>query len=154
MEILCGKCAKPKGKGEECCNCGRPTDYSEDILKQTNEYLESCQDEEVEQEKKEGWTTYKIKAKLPTIEGLASYLSIHKDTIYEWCKVHSKFSDLIEELRNDQADRLINSGLSGDYNPTIAKVLLTKHGYREGLDQTTNDKELPTPIYNGQSKAV
>ena len=35
--------------------------------------------------------------------------------------------------------------------PTIAKVLLTKHGYREGIDQTTNDKDLPTPILGGVS---
>ena len=29
---------------------------------------------------------------------------------------------------------LINKGLSGDHNPTIAKVLLTEHGYREGTE--------------------
>lgn len=127
---------------------GRPSEYSEEIIKKSNEYLESCQDEEVEQEKKEGWTTYKIKAKLPTLEGLANYLGISRETIYAWCKDKNKseFSDVIEKLRTEQADRLINSGLSGDYNPTIAKVLLTKHGYREGIDQTTNDKDMPTPI--------
>jgi hypothetical protein len=32
---------------------------------------------------------------------------------------------------------LINNGLSGDYNPTIAKVLLSKHGYREEVKQDT-----------------
>ena len=50
-----------------------------------------------------------------------------------------------------QADRLLNNGLSGNYNPTIAKVMLTKHGYREGIDNTTNDKDLPAPIYGGKS---
>lgn len=117
----------------------RPTIYNEDILKKAQEYLNSCEDEEIEQEKKEGWITYKTKAKLPTIEGMAGYLGINKDTIYEWCKVHEEFSDLIESLRNEQADKLINNGLSGSYNSTIAKVLLTKHGYREGLEQTGKD---------------
>ena len=57
-----------------------------------------------------------------------------------------EFSAIIEQLQAEQEDRLINNGLSGNYNPTIAKVLLTKHGYREGVDQTTNDKDLPTPV--------
>ncbi len=35
----------------------------------------------------------------------------------------------------------MNNGLSGDYNPTIAKVLLTKHGYREGIEATGKDGE-------------
>jgi hypothetical protein len=45
-------------------------------------------------------------------------------------------------LRAKQADRLLNNGLAGTYNSTIAKVLLTKHGYREGIDATTNDKDI------------
>jgi len=130
---------------------GRPTSYSEAILTKTREYLNSCQDEEVAQEKKEGWVTHKIKAKLPTIEGLALFLRVNRDTLYQWAKVHEDFSDIMDELRQEQADRLINSGLSGDYNPTIAKVLLTKHGYREGIDQTTNDKDLPIPILGNVS---
>jgi hypothetical protein len=117
----------------------RPTDYSEEILAKAEEYLNSCEDKEIEEEKKEGWITYRTKAKLPTIEGLALYLRINRDTVYEWCKVHQEFADIISDLRAEQADRLINSGLSGDYNPTIAKVLLTKHGYREGLEHTGDE---------------
>lgn len=125
---------------------GRPTIYSEEILQKAEDYLSKCQDEEVEQEKKEGWTTYKIKAKLPTIEGLARHLSVNRDTVYSWCKEHQEFSDIIEDLRSEQADRLINMGLSGDYNSTIAKVLLTKHGYRDALDSdvTSKGKEVST----------
>ena len=43
-------------------------------------------------------------------------------------------------------------GLQGSYNPTIAKVLLTKHGYREGTDITTNDKDLPMPLLSALEK--
>lgn len=128
---------------------GRPTKYSEEIIKKTMGYIETCGDLfEIKQKPviKDGLLTeedyVKESKKLPTIEGLANYLDINKDTLYEWCKIHKDFSDVIDNLQKMQADMLINNGLSGDYNPTIAKVLLTKHGYREGIDATTNDKDI------------
>lgn len=133
---------KKKNKG------GRPTLYNEDILNKTKEYISSCQDKEIEQEKKEGWVTYKTKVKLPTIEGLAVYLEVSRDSLYEWAKVHKEFSYILENLRAEQADRLINSGLSGDYNPTITKVLLTKHGYVDKAEQDITSGGKPIPILN------
>ena len=118
---------------------GRPTDYSEEMLAKAREYISLCQDDEIERESKQGATVYKIKAKLPTKGGLARYLGVARSTLYEWAGQHQDFSDIMEELGAEQEDRLINNGLSGDYNPTIAKVLLTKHGYREGIEQTGLD---------------
>ena len=106
---------------------GRPTDYNEKMLAKVKEYIALCEDKEVKN---------KIKVKLPTVEGLASYINVNRDTIYEWCKVHKEFSDTIEGLREKQIDSLINNGLSGDYNSTIAKVLLAKHGYRDAQELT------------------
>lgn len=138
---------------------GRPTEYSEDILTKTIEYLKNCVDhiEEFHKtrgEKSDGYDRL-VRVKIPTIEGLAYELRISKNTIYEWCKVHKEFSDVIDDLRYKQAQALIEGGLSGDYNPTIAKVLLTKHGYREGIDATTNDKPIGeiTPDIIAKSKA-
>jgi hypothetical protein len=125
---------------------GRPTEYSPEILNKVREYIDSCSDDmQVMGDDKK---TVVLTVNLPTIEGLAYHLKLHKDTIYAWRKDEDKreFSDLIEELLAKQAKELVNKGLSGRYNPTIAKVLLTKHGYREGIDQTTNDKDLPVPI--------
>ena len=135
---------------------GRPTDYSQEILDNTLKYIELSEDKEEKQLSGlsvKGTELYKThyKVNLPTIEGLAYYLKVNRDTIYEWCKKHKEFSDIIESLKAKQAQELISKGLSGDYNPTIAKVLLTKHGYREGIDQTTNYKDIPTPIYGGKS---
>ena len=131
---------------------GRPTDYNEQILQKAEEYLSNCIDEIEEYHKTRGdkSDTYEriVRVKLPTIEGLAAYLGITKPTIYDWEKIHVEFSYFMDKLRNIQADRLINNGMNGDYHPIIAKVLLTKHGYREGIDQTTNDKDLPQPIMN------
>lgn len=123
---------------------GRPTKYSLDILKRTKEYIESCEDETTELftgYTRNGGEMFKEKlvVKLPNIEGLAYTLKISKDTIYEWCKIHKDFSDVIKDLLAKQANVLLTKGLSGDYNPTIAKVLLTKHGYREGIEQSGKD---------------
>lgn len=117
---------------------GRPTDYSEEVLKKTQEYLDLCVDtvKKVVSGESEKFTAYKEKVtvKIPTIEGLSIYLKCHKDTIFEWDKIHQEFSDLLNVLRATQADRLINNGLSGDYNPMIAKLILHKHGYRESQE--------------------
>lgn len=114
---------------------GRPTEYSDEIISKVEAYLDTCQDETIQEitGESEKFTSYKnkLKVNLPTIEGLAVYLKIHRDTIYQWEKEHEAFSDIIGELRHRQAQSLINNGLSGDYNPTIAKVLLSKHGYKE-----------------------
>jgi len=132
---------------------GRPIEYSEDIITKAREYLTGCIDkiEEYHKTRGEKSDTYDrlVRVKIPTIEGLAVYLGINRDTVYDWEKKYDAFSDILENLRAEQADRLLNNGLSGDYNPTIAKVLLTKHGYREGIEQTGKDgKDLPTPIMN------
>lgn len=119
----------------------RPTIYNEQILVDTQAYLDKCVDFPADRE-----TGVPKKVNLPTIEGLAYHLGIHKDTIYEWRKEKPEFSELIDKLLHKQADSLISNGLSGEYNPTIAKVLLTKHGYREGIetDITTNGETINT----------
>ena len=129
---------------------GRPTEYTPDIVLKAQEYLNSCVDQIEEYHSTRGMKsdTYNrlVKVRLPTKGGLAIHLGVSRETLYDWARKYPEFSDIMEALGAIQEDRLLNNGLSGDYNPTIAKVLLTKHGYREGIDQTTNDKDLPTPI--------
>lgn len=122
---------------------GRPTSYTEDITTRAQEYLDSCIDEikQVVTGESEKFTTYKEKVvvKIPSIEGLARFLNISKDTIYQWEQIHPTFSDVLNALRSEQADRLINMGLSGDYNPVISRMLLSKHGYAERTELTGAD---------------
>ena len=107
--------------------------------------MDSCIDTEVNigTYEKPQWKTV---VKIPTIGGLALAINCARSTLYDWAAKYPEFSYIMEQLGANQENGLINKGLSGDYNPTISKVILTKHGYREGLDQTTNEKDLPASI--------
>lgn len=131
---------------------GRPIEFNQTYIDRAKEYIKSCEDTEEQKIVTEGEKStsykYKTKVKLPTIEGLALELGIATSTVYEWEKNHDTFSEVISVLRQKQANKLINSGLSGDYNPVIAKVLLSKHGYVEAKELTGKDGEAlyPKPI--------
>lgn len=105
---------------------GRPTEFNETYTEKAKEYLAQCIDVQVDEKT--------LKVKLPTIEWLANYLDIHKDTVYDWKGKYPEFSDVIATVLQKQAEWLINNGLSWAYNPTIAKVLLTKHWYTDKVE--------------------
>lgn len=98
---------------------GRPTKYSKEILESSREYLEGgyleCEDV------------------IPSIEGLSLYIKIRRSTIYDWRNQEGKeeFSDILDEILAKQASLCVNQGLKGEFNPTIAKLVLGKHGYSE-----------------------
>lgn len=106
---------------------GRPTSYKPSVIKKALKYIDSCE------------TTYELDERgkvvvnvvLPTIEGLAIRLHVSRSTLYEWKKKHADFSDIIERLLNTQFVELLQQALAGNYNATIAKVLLIKHFNRE-----------------------
>lgn len=137
VAVVCRRCKKKKGETEKDCNCGRPTKYTENTLALAYEYLDKCKDEEEERTKqindKKGYemTEYKLRVKFPKIAGLARYLGVIKPTIYDWAEKYPEFSYLLEVLYAIQEDTLVDKGLSGDYNPTLAKMMLTKHGYKD-----------------------
>jgi|SRR3990167_5110389 len=132
---------------------GRPTKYLPEMCQMADDYLKSCQDTETVRVKTEGdkSTSYQlgIKVKLPTREGFADFLDIVVSTMLIWEKEYPDFSKALSKIDKEQKERLLNSGLSGNYNPTIAKlILMNNHGMRERTDHTTDGKELPTPIMN------
>ena len=151
---------------------GRPTIYSQDILDRAKLYVEDCVDNRervvlmVNEEK--GYTKYETRAivNLPTIEELSYILKISKETIYAWCITHKDFSDVINDLRSKQGMMLIKKGLSGEYNPIIAKLILVKHGYRDVVDtdvttkgkaltdvQSLNDDQLRKIVDEGRARS-
>lgn len=86
---------------------------------------------------------------IPSIAGLACYLAISRSTVYEYQKENKEFSDILEAVLSLQESKLINKGLSGDFNPTVTKLILTKHGYsdKQEVDLSSSDGSMrPTTI--------
>jgi len=106
---------------------GRPTLYNPIFIDKVKEYL---------------GTTGKEQTSLPTVEGFAIYLDVSRDSLYEWAKKYPKFSDTLKIIEIRQKQQLIDD---------VKLLLQNNHGMKERTDQTTNDKELPSPIYNGKS---
>lgn len=86
---------------------------------------------------------------VPSVAGLACYLGVARSSIYKWAgedKSEDGFSDIVEGILSLQENKLLNGGLKGDYNPTIAKLLLAKHGYAEKqeVDNKSSDGSMAT----------
>lgn len=107
---------------------GRPTEYSQEILDKAKDYRDNLPEDEV----------------VHSIEGLALHINLNRSTIYDWRSQEGKveFSNIVEAILEKQGKTLVNKGLSGVFNSSISKVMLTKHGYREGQDITTNERDI------------
>jgi hypothetical protein len=106
---------------------GRPSPYvADEIAKGVTAYIESAHSDNF----------------LPTVEGLAVHLCVARSTFYEWAENHPEFSDILEQLLAAQGSQLIQNGLVGTYNPTITKLMLSKHGYKDKSDITSGDKPI------------
>jgi hypothetical protein len=112
---------------------GRPTLYDADILEKVKIYLKITKDKEINKS---------IRVNLPKIEGLAKFLGVNKDTLYEWAKHYPEFSDALEKVRNEQFCRLIDEGLAGRYNSVITKLILSSnHGLKETTRQINENPQ-------------
>lgn len=126
---------------------GQPTKYNPVMQKKANEYLKQCGNEFWDYEKTISYNSVtrerKVNIKLPTVEGLAIYLGVHRDTLYEWAKHHPLISDTLGTISQMQKEMLLAGGLNGDYNPMIAKlVLAANHGMSDRTDVTSGDKPI------------
>lgn len=123
---------------------GRPLTYSPEIIKKAEEYLSLCVDGS--QVIGDG-VNNKVypKVQLPNIGGLALYLGVNKDTVNDWRKKYPEFSAIVDRLLIEQEQRLLNGGLSGTYNASISKLILTKHGYNDS-QQITHSGDENNPI--------
>ena len=108
---------------------GPPSKYNDEILKEAENYIENHAD---------------FGDAVPSVTGLARAIKIHKSTLYAWSQDEEKsqLSDMLEEILEEQERMLLSGGLLGDMNPTIVKLMLTKHGYSDKIEQRTETIEL------------
>lgn len=97
---------------------GRPTKYTEETIQKVRDYMENYE---------------KLGHVIPSIAGLSVYLEVARDTIYDWSHQEEKqdFSDILQTLLATQEQILFSKGLTNDFNATIVKLALGKHGYTE-----------------------
>lgn len=114
---------------------GRPTKYTPELIEKAREFVAS----------KRGQFTM--------IAELALELGLRRETVHVWAKDPEKqeFSNIVEELQSNQELYLAKGTLNGDLNATMAKLLLTKHGYSDKQDLSSSDgtmtpKDMPTTI--------
>tara|TARA_R110000851_G_scaffold185264_1_gene334569 strand:- start:438 stop:833 length:396 start_codon:yes stop_codon:yes gene_type:complete len=95
---------------------GRPTKYSQEMLDKAKDYVDNHEEyEDV----------------VPTAVGLAFMLGISNSTLELWGTKHPEFSGTLERIQQKQHKGLISGGLTGDFTPTISKLMLSNHGHVE-----------------------
>jgi len=110
---------------------GRPTLYSPEMLAKAKEYLDSG---------------YLFNGKvIPSHVGLALYLGVDTQTLDNWAEKpeHSEFLGILRDIQAKQQELLINSGLTGEFNSAITKLVLGKHGYSEKSETTLQGGDKP-----------
>jgi hypothetical protein len=106
---------------------GRPTLLTDELISKAYDYIESCPDV------------------VPSVVGLCVYIGVAKTTIYRWIEENCvEFKDILGAISELQELKLISGGLGGEFNSTITKMMMTKHGYSDKLetDVTSNGKTL------------
>lgn len=88
---------------------------------------------------------------VPSVAGLACYLGKSREAMYEYGRNNKDFSDTLESIKTMQENKLINKGLTGEFNATITKLMLSNHGYSEKqeIDHQSSDGTMspkPTKI--------
>lgn len=107
----------------------RPTDYTQELLDKANDYLNNCPDA------------------LHTVVGLCLHIGIAKSTCYRWIEEgNDTFKDIVDTVSEYQERKLVINGLTNEFNASITKLMLTKHGYTDKVetDVTSKGQQLNT----------
>lgn len=132
---------------------GQPTKYRKEFVKKVDEYIRENQDEEIQilkqANEEKGYEMYenRLRVRLPTIESFSLYIDVDKKTLYNWARDHVEFFHALEKITKEQQKRLLENGLSGRYNSTIAKLVLSaNHGMRDKVDVRTPGEDEPGTV--------
>lgn len=107
---------------------GRPTKYNKEILEKALHYLDNYEE---------------YGDAFPSDIGLIDALDIASSTLYEWAKHEDKkdFSEILDKINRKQQRVAWQKGLKNEYNASLVKLLLGKHGYSDKVesDHKTSD---------------
>jgi len=104
---------------------GRPSKLTPEILERANDYLQHFEN---------------YGDVIPSAAGLAVVCEVSEPTVYNWdCESNPEFFGLLAKLKAKQQQVLITKGLTGEFNAAITKLVLSKHGYHDRVEQTGAD---------------
>jgi hypothetical protein len=104
---------------------GRPSKLTPEIIERANDYLQNFE---------------KYGDVIPSAAGLAVVCEVSEQTVYNWdSEAFPEFLGFLGKLKTKQQQVLLSKGLTGDFNSTITKLILTKHGYSDRVEQTGVD---------------
>lgn len=135
---------------------GQPTSFGEHLFDGMDDYLKPYLDYVDDLDNEHAPTG------IPTVAGLSLRIGVAKNTVYGWKKMEavegdsvrtdeniSYFSGLIDRLEQLQEVYAANRGLTGDYNASIAKLVMARHGYVEKVDNVSSDGSMsPAKNFN------
>jgi len=125
----------------------KTTTFKKKFIKKVDEYLKHTKDKFKKKSlgKKNGLETFDFNfvVQLPSKEDFANYIGVSRKTLYNWADENPAFADALDKIEVEQKKRLINSGLSGTYNSTIAKLILSSnHGMSDRIDATSKGESI------------
>lgn len=108
---------------------GRPSKYTPKLIKAAQAYVDGMWEE--------------TGSPVPSVVGLCIAIGISKALAYQWAKDPEKaaFLDILTRVEELQEAKLIAGGLTGGFNPAITKMMMTKHGYSDKIEQDLSSKD-------------
>ena len=125
---------------------GRPTSYSDELMIKAKQYLDYflCENSDIK--------LVPAGQVIPTAAGLCSHIGIGTSTAHIWEKDDNKldFREVLDNIKQVQHVIAINGGMAGTFNAPIVKLLLTKHGYHDKVEQDVKSSDgSMTPTFSG-----
>jgi len=102
-------------------NAGRPSDYTPEIVKKAWAYVNG------------GWE--EVGDPVPSVAGLACEINLSRETLRLWAKNEdNEFFGILNKIAQEQERNLVRGGLGGEFNAAITKMMMTKHGYSDKIE--------------------
>ena len=128
---------------------GPVTTWRPEKTVEAEEYIISFLDKQVDESEKYA------RQIVPSIAGLSVKIKVNRTTLYSWADDPATgFADILEKVKILQEQFLLNNGLNGVYNSTIAKLMLGKHGYKDQSEHTGADGKDLIPEAKSDIEAV
>jgi hypothetical protein len=107
---------------------GRPTKYTPALVAKAWEYANG------------GWV--ECGDPVPSVAGLACEIGVRRETCHAWAEDKTKdFSNILGVIAENQERQLVKNGLLGEFSSPITKMMMTKHGYSDRIEQDNTSSD-------------